>query len=156
MRKLTTALVMLIALTALMACDRLQPSAPDQLNPEPDYDEAYTAGEIWQEYQTHPYANDQYLNRWLVVKLQGVKPDRGIDYVAGKNVIIRTPGKISEMNFHYRFIEDTEDLDRGDQPYALCSVKGLNLTQNKLDFIHCRHADTEALGVTAVEDRTQE
>lgn len=145
--KVLTILTTLVIILSIAACDRLSPSAPDRLNPSSDYDNVLFASDIWQRYQsdaTSRYANDEYKNRWADIYLDGIRTDAdgnttGIDARAGKVLVIRTPGKINTMEFHYRFVEDTKDYSRHQKDIiALCNIKGTDLTRTKIEFIHCR------------------
>ena len=139
-------LLLLIATTlATLACDLV--TAPDELNPTPDFDSAINASVIWEEYQssaTGPYANDQYKGRWAIIVLDGVRRNdegnpAGIDVVAGTRAIIRTPGSINEMVFRFRFPEDTENLERGmNSARVLCNITGTDITGSRINFDHCR------------------
>ena len=139
---LTVALLLLAGMLTT-ACAR---SAPDELNPTPDFGTSTNpidASEIWEEYQrsgAQSYANDQYRNKWALIELDGVRSGgtAGIDTVAGTRVILRTPGTINEMIFNFRFAEDTEDMERGKTPKVLCNIRGTDLTKTRIIFDHCR------------------
>lgn len=141
-------LALLALLSAAIACDRLSPQEPDELDPVSDFDDTLRASEIWQRYQTHPeYANDEFRGQWANIQLDGIRRvdgvPAGVDAVAGKNLIIRAPGKLNELEFIFRFREDTEDYERGMQPIVLCNIKGTDILREKLQFIHCRQAATD-------------
>ena len=139
-------LVLLAVVLTATACDRLFPSAPDELDPVSDFDEVLNASDIWQRYQsssTSKYANDEFKNLWANILLDGIRRNdegepAGIDAVAGTRLIIRAPGKINTLEFHFRFREDTEDYERGQKPTVLCNIKGTDVTRTKIEFVHCR------------------
>ena len=139
----------LFILMSLTACDRLTPEQPDELDPESDFEDTLRASDIWQRYQTHPeYANDEFQGQWANIQLDGIRRidnrPAGIDAVAGQTLIIRAPGKLGELAFLFRFREDTKDYERADQPIILCNIKGTDILREKLHFIHCRQADSNA------------
>ena len=143
-------IALLTAATILLALAAACRPGPDELNPEPDYGtkaRPIRASAIWEEFQgaaTSQYANDKYKNKWVWIRADGVRKANnsaaGIDLVTPQSVIIRTPGGITEMEFIFRFPEDTEELGyrRGDTPKILCQVGGTDLLGNKLKFNHCR------------------
>lgn len=144
---LITILATLATMLAITACDRLSPSAPDELDPVSGFDEVLRASDIWERYQgagTSRYANDEFKDQWADIHLDGIRRNEdgepaGVDAVAGRILIIRAPGSINTLEFHHRFIEDTKDYKREDQEIvALCNIKGTDLTKTKIEFIHCR------------------
>ena len=146
--RLLPAFALVLLITAMLACDRLNPGEPDELNPEPDFDDTLRASDIWQRYQTHPeYANDEFQGLWANIQLDGIRriegKPAGIDAVAGKNLIIRAPGNLGELEFLFRFREDTEDYERNQTPLILCNIKGTDILREKLQFIHCRPAEPD-------------
>ena len=143
-------IILAAALTAMSGCSLLGLDAADELDPVPSMQT--TASAIWDEYQSQTSrtpANDSYRGRWVNIYLDGVRRDAGgqpagIDGVAGNRVIIRTPGQIGQMEFKYRFIEDAQQLQRGDRPYVLCNVTGTDLSCTKITFAHCRPSTRQA------------
>lgn len=147
-RPMIALLALLVLVSAAVACDRLSPQEPDELDPVSDFDDTLRASEVWQRYQTHPeYANDEFRGQWANIQLDGIRridgAPAGVDAVAGKNLIIRAPGKLNELEFIFRFREDMEDYERGMQPIVLCNIKGTDILREKLQFIHCRQADPD-------------
>ena len=126
-----------IALTlAMTACPFT--TSPDRINPTPHYD-GLTAGEIWEQYQRSDRAHDQYKDRWVRVKLKGVRG--GIDAIAGNSLYLRTPGRLSELQFKFRYTEDMDQYDVGDdRHWVICLVEGTNLQRSRLSFTYCRDA----------------
>ena len=78
-----TALTLAMAMTA-----RPFTTAPDRTNPTPHFD-GLTADQIWEQYQRSNHARDQYNDRWVPVKLKGIRG--GIDAIAGNSLYMRTP-----------------------------------------------------------------
>ena len=126
-----------IALTlAMTACPFT--TSPDRINPTPDFD-GLTAGQIWEEYQRSGYADDQYKDRWVRVKLKGVRG--GIDAIVGNSLYLRTPGNLREMQFKFRYQEDVAQFDVGDnRHWVICLVEGTNIQRSRLSFTYCRDA----------------
>lgn len=132
---LAAAAVAALALT-MTACPFT--TSPDQLNPTPDFD-GLTAGEIWEEYQRSDYAHDQYKDRWVLMKLEGVRG--GIDAIVGSSLYMRTPGHLSELQFKFRYPEDVEQYKVGDDHHSvICLVEGTNVQRTRLSFTYCRDA----------------
>lgn len=126
-------------------------AGPDELNPEPDHGTAakpIEASQLWQEFQgksSAKYANDKYKNRWVWIKVDGVRMENnhpaGIDVVTPRGLILRTPGNLKEMEFIFRFADDTKDAgyERGqNDAKILCQAAGADLFGSKLTFNHCR------------------
>ena len=145
-----TGLMLAAAVAAMTGCSLLGLDAADELDPVPSMQT--TASAIWDEYQSQTSrtpANDSYRGRWVNIYLDGVRRDAGgqpagIDGVAGNRVIIRTPGQIGQMEFKFRFIEQAQELQRGDRPYVLCNVTGTDLSRTKITFAHCRPSKRQA------------
>ena len=143
---LTTLALTLILTLTLTACDILGGKAPDELNPTPRFgtqDAPINASEIWEEYQSSgnaAFANDLYKRQWAWIKIDGIRAGgTGIDAITLTKVLLRTPGTISQMEFNFRFPEDTQDLERGDRPTVLCNIAGVDASGTKLVFHHCRN-----------------
>ena len=120
--------------------------APDELDPTPRFGtetEPVNASEIWEEYQSAGnanFANDLYKRQWAWIKIDGIRAGgTGIDAITLTKVLLRTPGTISQMEFNFRFPEDTEDFERGDTPTVLCNIAGTDASGTKLVFHHCRN-----------------
>lgn len=154
---LIAAATLFIALTS--ACQFL--AGPDELNPIPDHGSAASpipASELWQEFQgesSAKYANDKYKNSWVWIRVDGVRTEgnkpAGIDVVTPRSLILRTPGSLKEMEFIFRFADDTKDAkyERGEnRNVILCQAAGTDLFGSKLTFNHCRD-------VTQVEDKSK-
>ena len=147
----TLPIVITLALTlflALTACVIPGVKAPDELNPTPRFgtaDDPVDASEIWEEYQSSgnaSFANDLYKRQWAWIRIDGVRAGgTGIDAITLTKVLLRTPGTISQMEFNFRFPEDTEDLERGDRPTVLCNIAGVDASGTKLVFHHCRNEE---------------
>ena len=132
-------LTLAMLLLSLAAC---QTKASDRLNPTPDFNRNIQASEIWEEFQSaaNPtFVNDKYRQKWVKVKLDGVRGD-GIDAAGGTRVLLRAPGTLQTLEFNFRYADDTEDdrLDEGKKPLLLCNVRGTNLSRTTLHFDHCR------------------
>lgn len=133
--RLAAAAVIALAL-AMTACPFT--TSPDRINPTPDFD-SLTAGQIWEEYQRSDYAHDQYKDRWVRVKLKGVRG--GIDAIVGNSLYLRTPGHLREMQFKFRYAEDVARYDVGDERHwVICLVEGTNIQKSRLSFTYCRDA----------------
>lgn len=128
-------------------------AGPDELNPTPQHgipNDPYPASFIWQEYQsetTRKFANDKYNKQWIWVNVDGVRKvdnrPAGIDVVTPQSLILRTPGSIGQMEFTFRFLNDTDhdDIAKGERPTILCQGGGTDLFGSKLLFNHCRRQD---------------
>ena len=146
----------LVMLVGFAGCDLLDPSAPDEIEPESEFDEVLVASALWQRYQdsrTSKYADDEFKDRWAKILVDGVRTVEddngdmvraGIDAVAGKLLVVRTPGQIDTMEFEFRFREDTVYYERGDnQHVVLCNIKGTDIVRTKLRFVHCRASSAD-------------
>ena len=152
-RMIFAALTLALGAAAMSGCALLGLDAADELDPTPRIQTHASA--IWNEYQkdnTRRFANDQYKNIWANVLLDGVRRDQngdpaGIDAVAGQTVILRTPGQIGKMEFKFRFIEQAQELQRGDKPWVLCNISGTDLTRTAIRFAHCRPSEQTNLPI---------
>ena len=133
--RLAATAVIALAL-AMTACPLT--TTPDRINPTPDFD-GLTAARLWEEYQRPDHAQDQYKDRWVRVKLKGVRG--GIDAIAGNSLYLRTPGHLKELQFKFRYVEDLEQYEVGDdRHWVICLVEGANIQKSKLSFTYCRDA----------------
>ena len=143
MDKLKPIILIALITAAIAACQiSINPTGGggDEVDPEPDVT-GETASNLWEQYQSSSnmdFVDDSYNNQWIELKLDGVT-NRGIDAITAQAVLLRAPGQLERLEFHFREDRDMEKMEKGDQPEVLCRLQGANVARTKLVFRYCRH-----------------
>ena len=145
MAKARTILLVTLIAAAFTACEisiGTGGAGGDEVDPEADVS-GETASNLWEQYQSQDnvaFVDDSYNNQWIELTLDGVT-GRGIDAITGRAALLRAPGTLARLEFHFREDRDMENVEKGDKPKILCRMVGPNVARSKLVFRFCRHVE---------------